>query len=609
MTLLFYSLAIVAIRRRCSRDYQLLAVGTLPAAWISICGICGLLNTVVGIPIWVTLVVLMIACLAAVSTPRLKSEPQEPAEPLNLGSRSISRLEFLPWLYVAGCAFFVAFKVQQLEPRGSWDTLFTWVLRARFFLLAGDHWKNAFSDDLALLHPDYPPLLGWALSSLWRIDGHESAAAVASLFSPLWPGLVLLVVGWKRLCTGQFRFDLTTATVVVMPILWKEAASKFSDFALAYSILGSCAWYRTGRDRQDRLPLYVAGFMALWSGLIKNEGIPWGVFFLVTTACDSFFDRSPNSWRRWMAVVTGAIVPLVAIIAFKLLLSPPNDLSSPVRSFEIGEIIQPGIMVDPSSLTDRSAHFDLPIIHWLIWRKFFQTFFEGHDWGIALWWGAAVFLYHFRHLKRAAALLLAIALQATLYYFVYVISPYHIYWHLSTSFSRIMTHVVPAGICLVTFVTPLQNAKASISNRKSAPASSSGRSRASKLFCYGYFVVISTLIVSFIMWKDWQLGKQPAINLTELNEIEFPKNDIASYVTSNLGTQSLYSTQYQAVPTILVVDRRESVLLARFASEAELRQYCETNHWQLVRNTGGLGWARDMGGTGLPQPVKLDRIQ
>ena len=97
------------------------------------------------------------------------------------------------------------------------------------------------------------------------------------------------------------------------------------------------------------------------------------------------------------------------------------------------------------------------------------------------------------------------------------------------------------------------------------------------------------------------------MNIEELQQIELPHEPTASYVSTDLGTRDLYTTQFAAVPTVLVVDRRESLLLARFPDESQLRRYCEQNQWELQMNRGGLGWARDKGGKELRQAIVVPR--
>ena len=613
VTLSFYGTATTAVFRRCPADLRLLSLGTLPAFWISLCGIAGLLDTILGLPAWCLLgVAIAILTFAGVSGGRPGASSSVVVDRANVKQTCLPWWEVCTWLFVISCAVDVGFRAQQLDPWGSWDAMFTWVLRGRYFLSGQSQWRNVFSEDLALLHPDYPPLLGWALSSLWRMDGQETSSGIVGLLTPVWPGFALLVLGWNRVWAGRYRFDPTTAIVIVMPILWKEAAGRLADFAVAYSILGSCAWYHVACYRKSRRALAMAGFLAVWGGLIKNEGVTWGLAFLLVTAGDILVTRRADAVRRWCAILAGASIPLLAIFAFKTILSPSNDLVSPQRSFEIGEIVQPGILINPTPFLTRIWQAEIPIFHRLIWQKIGQIAFDGRDWGAALWWWAALLVLRLRHFRLASPLLLAIAVQIGVYYAVYLVTPYHPYWHLSTSLSRILTHIVPAGLCLTAFGStrdPKSHLPSKSRKEKPAVVSRPISSRFVDVAGQIYFVAMPACIVLTFMPSDWQLGQQPTIDLAELAAIKFPRVDVASYVTSDLGTRSLYSTQFAAIPTVLVVDRREAILLARFPSEQELLRYCTAQKWDLQQHRGGLGWARDAGGKGLHQSVTLPRIR
>ncbi len=117
-TLLFYSIAIFLVRRRCSRNFHGLTFGTLPAAWISICGISGFLYTTAGIPAPGTIAVFLLAFAVAAIVFGRKAPGLNDLEVPQANSTAVTWMENLPWLYVACCAFFVAFQIQQLEPRG-----------------------------------------------------------------------------------------------------------------------------------------------------------------------------------------------------------------------------------------------------------------------------------------------------------------------------------------------------------------------------------------------------------------------------------------------------------------------------------------------------------
>jgi len=189
-----------------------------------------------------------------------------------------------------------------------------------------------------------------------------------------------------------------------------------------------------------------------------------------------------------------------------------------------------------------------------------------------------------------------------MYYGVYLITPYLPWWHISNSLSRILVHVVPAALCLMAFdrspppVVRRKSQQVAIRENVFLPRGAAA-----------YLIVVSVSTLYIVFQGHWNLGKLPPVDAEALRAIELPHEPVISYVSYDLGTRDFYSTQFAAVPAVLVLDRRESTLLARFPDEAELRRYCDRHQWELMANRGGLGWARDKGGKELRQPVEVPR--
>ena len=461
LTLIFYGTSFLLVtRRRSTVSARLLAVGALPAIWISICAVAGLLDTCLGLsPLIVLASVVVGLVVYTARTPRATVAPQR----LHLG--------WYGWtaLGISGAfALAVAAHAHWVEPWGGWDTLFTWVMRARFFSIGGSQWHNAFSNDLALLHPDYPPMLSWALHALWRVDGQNSSFAVITLFDPVCLAFVFFILGFQSISTERLQLDFPTAALLAMPILWKLAAAILADFALSYAILGSCAFYAFSISKQDPRAAFAASFLAAWSGLIKNEGMVWCIAFLAVAISASLMSRNSVRRRIVWTLVAGAAIPLFTLITFKLTLAPPSDLVDPSRTSEISDIVQPGILINPERLIIRLDQVELFLYHRVILHNVWQVLFDWRDWGVALWLCLFLFAKRFRRPGPSAHLLTAIGIQLAMYYGVYLITPYLVWWHISNSLSRILVHIVPGALCLLAFDTNPRTAAIQRSNQTNA---------------------------------------------------------------------------------------------------------------------------------------------
>ena len=593
LTVVWHVLAAWTLCRRAPESVRLFAIGTLPAVWITACSLAGFLQTATGINAAWTLGIVAIISFAACAQ---RGSADEPKTQDSVGTR----LWALPTLWCAAAACVVLIYGRLVEPWGGWDAMFTWVLRGRFFFEGGTHWSNTFSNDLALLHPDYPPMLGWAISALWTLDGRSGSQAVGCLMLPV-------AVGYALTLAGLFRAERrhparacgAIAAALSLPILWRLGAGSIADFLLSYAILTSAFWYLAGVRTTSEWKLFVAAALAGWCGLVKNEGVLWLVSFGATTVLAAIATRA--SKRTMVSLMLGLAIPAALVLTFKLTLAPPNDLSDPARVFQVGEIIQPGILVDPRTLILRTDGLLDPTRHRMIVDHLSTAFWNWKDWGLALPL-LAILSVSRRSWQPGAPILLAISLQVLGYYAVYLTTPYHLYWHLSTSLSRILTHIVPTALMLCAM-------KKTTSPVASAATSQSPRvNRLISALATAYLVTMATWNAVACMSGEWRLGEVPPPSLERIAAIELPPAESASFVSDRLGNRVLFSMQFAVVPTVLVVDRREPILIADFRSEQALRNYCRKEGWDLQANIYGLGWARDIGGDRLRQPVTVDRV-
>ncbi|WP_339907074.1 hypothetical protein [Symmachiella dynata] len=596
LTILFYLAAILIVRRRCEPHSQSLTLGILPMVWISLLSLAGLLETLVGLPSTVTLAIIAIVVVALAGREFRSGEGGFP--------RPADWVSVICLTGFAVVAVGIAAYAHRLEAWGGIDSMYTWQLRARFLFDAVGPWTNGFSNDLALLHPDYPPMFSWALSALWSLEGAEKSSAAVCLFFPIFPAWVLLMAGWWKTQNpgSDFRLTIPLVCSVVLPIAVRMNAGLMLDLVLAYAIAASVAWFEWGRQQVSRTSFATAAFIAGWAALVKNEGILWLLVFMATTLWigtrrNSQIRMKMTSSGFLKALAIGGAVPLLCLIIFKITLAPPSDLVDPVRAAQISAVIQPEIAILPTSLLIRVDQLFEGFRHQLTVSYFFENIaMNWRDWGISLWMLPVLTVWGFAGRRRkVSGLFVAILLQAVGYYVIYLMTPYYPYWHLSTSMNRLVLHLLPAWIGVVGFAT--------VKLEPSASQSSTTASRWQAIASRGAACYLVGMTI-FMVWEAGQMPVGAAANpdVTLLEQMEFPETAEASFVSPNVDASTFYNAQFMAVPTVLLADRRTEVLLAQFPTEPELRAYCAANGWDLQKNIGGFGWARNVGGQGLLQP-------
>lgn len=597
LTLIFYGLAGLIVFWCVPKRLRLLAWGSLPIVWVSFLALAGLLETLLYVPSFISLLILFCGLIALV---------------LRNYRNNLRTVLFAPpsvtfWILLAFLIseFIIAVQVHMLIPWGSWDPMFTWILRARFLVDGGDLWTQGFSNDLALLHPDYPPLFSWALVPLWSLDGSRSSLAVASLTVPFFSGWMLNLVGWWRFIENRNSLwgYITVAIILGTPFIVYLHAIKSLDFILSYAILTSLAWYQFAQSEQNKSGWIICGFTVAWAALVKNEGQLWMVsffgsflllhslkFFMPYPRVDTNSQLSRKSIL--LAILQGVCIPISFLIWFKISLAPPNDLIEPQRAYEISQVLQPEVFFNSFSLLVRLDQVEEWQRHQLIWDHLWNISFDWKAEGLLLW-SIPVLLSLNILLKRKSFpwMLLAIGIQLTGYYVVYLLTPYNPYWHVSSSMNRLLIHIVPAAICLLGFTLCL------------SPINSDNSKQILSGFPQFLRVTILSLPLICLVFCyaqirsntfPWNFQSESLVKEEPLAGLEFPQVSHATFVTNQFEPATLYQMQFAALPTILVVDRREKILLASFPTEQELKTYCKQNRWDLKKNRAGLGWAESI---------------
>jgi hypothetical protein len=327
------------------------------------------------------------------------------------------------------------------RPYGSgWDSFAIWNLHARFLYRGGIYWRDGFSPLIPWSHPDYPLLLPAAIAHFWTVMGRETPALPAVLglvftFSTvalLFSGLDILVsrtsalLGAMCLLSTPFFIDLGT---------WQYADVPLSLFILATLVLLHLHDRLAKRGVESRSSLVLAGLAAGFAAWTKNEG----VLFLVTILLARMWltPRQLSPVRRPLSQIAPmlfAVAPIFALIAvFKRTIAPPGDLFS-----------DPAIMLH--KLSDPSRY-------WAVLKWYGRELVRfGEWWLIPL---PIVMLVLYLLLKRnvtreeqetVRASATALVLTLAGYFFIYLITPRDIYWHLRFSLNRLFVQLWPSAI-------------------------------------------------------------------------------------------------------------------------------------------------------------------
>ncbi|MEW6334713.1 MAG: glycosyltransferase family 39 protein [Thermodesulfobacteriota bacterium] len=377
-------------------------------------------------------------------------------------------------------AYAVSFAAAFLkEPHGRWDAWLIWNMHARFLYRGGERWRDAFASGLDWSHWDYPLLLPLSAARGWTYAGGESVlfpALLGFVFTLLVLGLLL---GALWLLRGRTQGCLAAMVLMGTPFFLTMGAAQFADIPFAFFMLGTFVMLFLSERSPDHRAgaLILAGVAAALGAWTKNEGL---LFALVVTVSLAGMAAHAGGWsasfKQTGRFLAGALPVLLIVVYFKARLSPANDIMEGVSLAAVS-----------ANLVDWGRYTEIA-------RAFFFT-------GISFTQGVVDVREGMRFNPGAVSVLLLVAyllisgvridrqerecflqagailvLMLTGYFFVYVVTPLDLHWHLMTSLNRLFLQLWPSAVFLAFMAAGIPGQRAPA---QGAPAAASPQAKGS----------------------------------------------------------------------------------------------------------------------------------
>lgn len=323
------------------------------------------------------------------------------------------------------------------SPHGEWDAWAIWNLRARFIFRGSEYWHSAFSQYMDWSHPDYPLFLPITISRIWTFSKAESVFVpnmIAFLFTFGTIGLLVSAVSYFR---GSFQALLSGVFLMSIYTYIRIGASQFADIPLSFFILSTLillACFHLGANEKKIHFLFLSGLTSGLAAWTKNEGI---LFILCVIISHLIFMRQEYwkySFKNLVAFFSGAIPIIAVVLYFKLRFSPSTDIF-----FENSYQSILHKILDPSRYVTVLKAYASDIYKLFGLKSLFII-------GMI----AACGISKNRQLKFVAFLLSSILfLQLMGYFFIYIITPHDINWHLRSSLNRLLVQLLPGFIFII----------------------------------------------------------------------------------------------------------------------------------------------------------------
>ena len=323
------------------------------------------------------------------------------------------------------------------EPLGFWDAFAIWNLKAKFFFLeSGEHWQRAFSDTISWSHTDYPLLLPLNVARLWTYgaSADQTIPAVLSVFFTLLVMTLLFgaVTSTQRRAIAFFAvFALLATPAFMSQVVWQLADIPMSYF-LATSLALVVASHRQNNASSGLL--VVAGLSAGAAAWTKNEGLLFALVIPLALTVTGVGTGITPRLQRALQFAKGLALPLALLLVMKLGMGGANDL---VADFAIGSL---GRIFDLARHQEIVLSFarTLLILAGLPLLVLIS--------GLCLWSslaGRSTFT------ASIAPAVLALALQLSGYYFIYLMTERNLAWHLNTSNLRLFVQLWPSALLVL----------------------------------------------------------------------------------------------------------------------------------------------------------------
>jgi hypothetical protein len=351
---------------------------------------------------------------------------------------------------VSLAAFVLAFLK---EPHGRWDAWLIWNMHARFLGRSGETWREVFSLPMDWSHWDYPLLLPLSIVRGWKYAGTENIylpAAVAFLFALLTAGLLLSALSFL-----QSRSSGIPAAMILIgtPFFILMGISQFADVPFAFFMLATIVLLFAARRLESGGSglLIAAGISAALCAWTKNEGLLFLPVVAIVLAVSVFCEWGwKEAVKRLGFLLAGALPVLLVVIYFKIALTPENDL---MMGFSAGRSVW-------EKLTDTNRWLTVAGAFGITAVNFTQGPVDLRAGILALHPGFVNILLPVAWLffmganqdrqNRAAVAPIAavLALMAGGYFFVYLLTPLPLEYHIATSLNRLYLQLWPSFIFL-----------------------------------------------------------------------------------------------------------------------------------------------------------------
>jgi hypothetical protein len=329
-----------------------------------------------------------------------------------------------------------------LLPMEAYDAVANWGLKAKAIFLAGNIPESFLrNQNYEVFHPDYPLLVPLLESHVYRCIGDLREASAKTVFPLYLAGSVAILIAALRRA-GQTRRSclLFGFLLVSIPYLSEQATNGYADVVVSFFFGAGSLYLYLWQTTGTGLFLILSALLTGCAALTKNEGLVLiGIHlgWLAAVLLSNSGIRLGNRLFRFGVYVCILAAVLMPWYLFKDSLGLRNDV------------------INSDAVTAGFTWSSLSRVGPILYHMQTQVF-GPKNWNLVWILLFVAIVLRRRVLLRspAAFVLCATALTVVAYMSVYLITPYgvppfDVTWHLRTSASRLLLHLLPQVVFLV----------------------------------------------------------------------------------------------------------------------------------------------------------------
>ncbi|MEA3305783.1 MAG: glycosyltransferase family 39 protein, partial [Candidatus Omnitrophota bacterium] len=337
---------------------------------------------------------------------------------------------------ISGIAFQVlhAFFKALIKPMDSFDSIGNFAFKAKLFFMKGYIPYELFlNKSIDIQHADYPLFIPLSETWAYMFLGHWNDLLVKALFPMFFIALLFIFYFILKRLVGKRSALISAFFLATIPHFLNYAAIGYADFALAMFYSGSFLylflWISYKRENKYLFLAAALSILAMWA---KNEGVLLSLVNILILLFFAFFERREMAKNEIRGI---ASFLFIVIAAGSLWFACMNSIG----------LSNEFINKDTFKLSVAMGNIDrIPLIAY----EYQKHVFGPKKWNISLLVFFAGFILYFKkafsgYFKYITLSILSAFFGYTLFY---LFTPLEIRYHLQTSGSRVLLHLLPVVI-------------------------------------------------------------------------------------------------------------------------------------------------------------------